>query len=138
MATDAAGIDQVRLLELVADTSLLGEITIRQVNIGEQCFGPFVDLQPHHAHLRRIPEPMALVLNLVLLVAAVNEIMTRFAQGDQIVRPISPGFARFDVMDVQDPVFRLSLAPLASMVVRSRTDFFFSLTKWLHHDRSIA
>ena len=100
--------------------------------------GGVLDAPAHAAHLRRVSEASAFSWNLVLLMSAVKEIMTGFAERDQIIRAIPAGLSGLDVMDVEDRVFRFALTPLAGMLVKSRTHFFFSPTKWLHQDRAIS
>ena len=52
-----------------------------------------------------------------------DQVMTCFAEGNEIVRAIPASLARLDVMHIQDQVFRLALTPLASMVVTKQYIF---------------
>src|SRR3974377_558865 len=54
VATDAASIDQMGLLELAADAHLLGQIAVGQMDIRKQCLGLVVDVPADDAHLRRV------------------------------------------------------------------------------------
>ena len=122
----------------MADARVFGEIAVGQMDMRKSCLRLVVDAPANDAHLRRVSQASTFSRNLVLLMGAVNEIVTGFAERDQIIRAIPAGLSGLDVMDVEDRVFRFALTPLACMPVKSRTHFFFSPTRWLHQDRAIA
>src|SRR6266581_1347347 len=76
-------------------------------------FGLFVNAPPHDAHLRGIPKPSGLALNFLLLVCAMNQIVTGFAQGDQVIWTIAAYLSTLDMVHIQDRVFGFALTPLA-------------------------
>lgn len=90
MTADTTGIDKMRFLQLVRHTCMLREIPIRQMHLWEELFGLLVDAPAHGAHLRRISKASRLAFDLLLLVCAVDEIMARLTQRDEIVRTVTP------------------------------------------------
>src|SRR6266516_215201 len=100
------------------DACMLREVPIRQLHVWEECFGLFIDAPPaHHAHVRNITKTPGLTLDLVLLVRSMNAIMAPLAECDEIVRALTSCFARLDMVDLQDAIFRFPLTPLALMLV---------------------
>ncbi len=99
------------------DTCMLGAIPIRQMHVWEHRFGLFIDAPPDHAHVGSITKAPGLTLYLVLLVRSMNMLMAPLAQCDQIVRAVTAGLARLDMMDIQDGIFRFPPTPLATMIV---------------------
>src|SRR5690348_1484112 len=87
------------------------------MDIRKQRFCLVVDVPPDDAHLRCVSQSSTLSRNLVLLMSAMNEIVTGLAERDQIIRAIPAGLSGLDVMDVEDSVFRFALTPLAGMLV---------------------
>ena len=96
----------------MGDTCLLGAIPIRQLHIWKHRFGLFIDAPPDHAHMGRITKTPGPTLYLVLLVRSMNVIVARLTEGDQIVRAVTTGLARLDMMDIQDGIVRFPLTPL--------------------------
>lgn len=88
MATDATGIDQVRLLQSVQNARVLGEVAIGQMHLGEEGFRLLVDAPADDPHLCRVFQASTLARNRVLLVGTVDEIVTRFAECNQIIRAV--------------------------------------------------
>ena len=117
IATDAPSIHAVGLVQFVTDTSMLGDVAIGQMHIRKCCLGLFVDAPSNDTHLRSVMKPVALPLDFVLLVATMNEIMTRLTQGDEVGRRISTRLARLNMMHIQNLVPRFALAPLTDMII---------------------
>jgi len=84
---------------------MLGNVSIRQMHIGKYGLGLLVDVKADDTHLScvsgRLPPP----LEFVFLMRTMDEIMACLAQGNQVVGTIASGFARFNVMHVQDRIF---------------------------------
>lgn len=93
IATDAAGIHLMRLGQLMGDTRLLREVSIGQMHIREACFHLFIDTPSHNAHVGRITQAGTPARDQVLLLPAMNEVMARLTQDDEIVGTISTGFS---------------------------------------------
>jgi hypothetical protein len=96
----------MRLLQLVGNTRVLCDIAVGQMPLREQAFRLLIDAPPDDTHLGRISKSVALPGNLVFLVGAMDEIVTRLAERDQIIRTVSACFATFNVMHIQDHVFQ--------------------------------
>ena len=84
----------------MADARVFGEIAVGQVDMRKSCLRLVVDAPANDAHLRRVSKASAFSRNLVLLMGAVNEIVTGFAERDQIIRAVPAGLSGLDVMDV--------------------------------------
>ena len=89
MHADTACIDEVGLLQVMRDASLLRKVSIRQLYILEQRFGLLIDAPADDAHVSGITKRSAFALNLVFLLCSMNEIMTGFTQGDEVIRAIA-------------------------------------------------
>src|SRR6266566_4430776 len=68
-------------------------------------------------HLCRVSKASRLAFNLVFLMGSMDESMTGLAQGNQIIRTLPASLSRLDMMDIQDAIFRLALAPLTRMTI---------------------
>src|SRR6266446_919599 len=96
---------------------MLGNIAIGEMYIRERHLGLLIDTPSNNAHLGNISKSLALPFDGMFLVRPMNEIMTRLTKRDEVVRAISARLARFDMMRIQNAVFRFSLAPLTGMVI---------------------
>ena len=67
---------------------MLRNIAVGQMDIRKQCFCLVVDAPPDNAHLSRVSKASTFSRNLVLLMGAVNEVVTGFAERDQIIGSI--------------------------------------------------
>ena len=83
----------------------------------EQRPGLLIDAPTHDTHVARISKSLALLLNPMSLVRTMNEIMTPLTKRDEVVGAISARLAGFDMMHIQNAVFRFALAPLTGMVI---------------------
>src|SRR5713226_1154391 len=117
MPTDTACINQVRLLQMMRDAGMLRDVSIGQMHILQHRFGLLIDVPSDDAHLSCITKRSPSALNLLFLVCSMNEIVTRLTQGNQIIRAIPARLPALDMVDIQDRVFRLTLAPLAGMSI---------------------
>ena len=71
---------------------MLRQIAIGQMHLWELAFRLLIDAPPDDPHLRRVSESSTLSRNLVLLVSTMNSIVTRLAEGDQVLGAISACF----------------------------------------------
>ena len=79
-------------LQLVRNTCILREISIRQMHVWEELFGLLVDAPAHDAHLRCLSKASRLAFDLMLLVGSMDEIMARLTHRDEIVWTVTPCF----------------------------------------------
>ena len=93
MAADTTSINQVRLLQLVRDARLFGEIAIGELDIWEACLRLLVDVPAHDTHLAGIAKPSGRRGNRVFLVRAMDAVMTRLAEREQVLRAVPTGLA---------------------------------------------
>jgi len=84
---------------------VFGDVAIGEMHIREQCLRLFVDTPTDTTHLGRITKAIALSLDLMLLMCAMDEIMTCLTERNEIVRAITTRLARLDMMHIQDVVF---------------------------------
>ena len=96
MATDAAGIHQVRLCQLIRDAYVFRQIAIRQMHPREQALGLLIDRPADDSHLRRVSESSTPLPDLVFLVSSMKVVVARLAKGNQVIQAISPSFARLE------------------------------------------
>src|SRR5258706_9030869 len=87
------------------------------MNLWKQCFSLVIDAPSDHTHLCCIPKSSGLALNSVLLVRAMEKIVTGLTQGDEVIRAITAHLSRLDMMHIQDRVFGLAFTPLAAMPI---------------------
>ncbi len=78
VAADTASIHDVGLLQAVSDPGRLREVAIGEMHVGEQCFRAAIDAPPNDPYLSGITKTAAPALDFVLLVSAMNEIVTGF------------------------------------------------------------
>ena len=104
VATDATRIDLMRLRKVLADAGVFGQITVGQVDLWEQPFRFLIDSPADDAHLGGVPQSIALRLDLVLLMGPVNESVTRFTEGHQIVWAIPAGLSGLNMVNIEKRV----------------------------------
>src|SRR5215471_4774066 len=117
MSTDTACIHHMGFLQVVLDTELFRDVPVREMHVWKAFFGLFVDTPPHDAHLRGIAKPLGRALEFLLLVRAMNQVVTGFAHSDQVLRSIATRLSTLDVMHIQDRVAGCALTPLASVPI---------------------
>src|SRR5258708_9562244 len=93
------------------------DISVRQVDIWKHCACLLIDVPPDNTQLRCIPKASGLALKRMFLMCSVDEIMAGFTQRDEILRTIPAGLPRFDMMHIQDGIFRFPVTPLASVCI---------------------
>ena len=77
----------------MGDASMLGDVSIRRMDIREECFGLFVDGPADDTHLRCISKALCLTRDRVFLVCSMDEFVTGLTQCDQIIRAIASSFS---------------------------------------------
>src|SRR5258708_9587429 len=87
------------------------------MDLWKQCFSLVIDAPSDHTHLCCIPKSSGLALNSVLLVRAMEKIVTGLTQGDEVIRAITAHLSRLDMMHIQDRHFRLAFPPLPAIPI---------------------
>ena len=87
------------------------------LHLRELRFHGVVDAPVNDTHLSRIAQARTSPFDQVLLVGAVNEIMTLLTEREQIIGAIATRLTRLDVTHIENLVLGLALAPLTGMVV---------------------
>lgn len=93
------------------------DVSVRQVDIWKHCACLLVDVPPDDTHLGCISKASGLALKLVFLMRSVDEIMAGFTERDKILGAIPASLPRFDMMHIQDGIFRFPVTPLASVCI---------------------
>src|SRR5215467_16111696 len=101
----------------MSDTGTFREIAIGQIDMREHRFGLFVDAPTEHTHLSCIAETLRAPLDLMLLMCSMDQIMACLTQRHQVIRTITTGLARLDMMNIKDRVFGRAMTPLAYMPI---------------------
>ena len=115
---DAVGIDAMRLGESQCDARVFRQIAVgvldRQVRM---CLANAIEHRPtHDAHEGFRPERLT-ALDLQLDLPCVISLVAGLAERDQIVGGVAAGLAAFEVMDIEDFVFRATATVLTHMAV---------------------
>ena len=121
---DAVGIDAMRLGESQCDARVFRQIAVgvldRQVRM---CLANAIEHRPaHDAHEGFLPERLT-ALDLQLDLPCVISLVAGLAERDQIVGGVAAGLAAFEVMDIEDFVFRTTVTVLANVTVPKENVF---------------